>query len=259
MTRESRSRQRYRAAFAVVAATAVALGITGASALGGPHAAQATSTPDVYVLSAQADSVVRTSHPLFDGSILVPRASAHDRFAVQNASGGIAYLRVALTSVDVPNDDLRRALSLGVSTALGAGPSVPLDSAGSCVPLLAPQPVADGATVDVDAALALGDLTGTSGQSAPIGFSLLVVLDADPAGAGCDTGGSGGGGGTTPEPPERPSAGPLPATGSDILAAIWIVAALGGAGTAALLAARANAARRRTTRHDRGDDRGDEG
>ncbi len=237
---------------AVAAAIALALaGVTGASGLGVQPAAPPAAS-EVYVLTAQADSVVRTSHPLFDGSILVPRASAHDRFSVQNGSGGIAYLRVALTSVDVPDDDLRRALSLGVSTAQGSGPAVPLDSSGSCVPLLAPQAVASGATVDVDAALALGDLTGVSGQSEPIGFSLLVVLDADPAGAGCDTGGAGGGGGgtTPPGPPERPSAGPLAATGSDILAAIWIAAALGGAGTAAVLATRVHAARRRSTRHD---------
>ncbi|WP_426625503.1 hypothetical protein ACPPVW_05425 [Leifsonia sp. McL0607] len=240
---------------AVVAALALALaGVTGASGLGVQPAAPPAAS-DVYVLTAQADSIVRTSHPLFDGSILVPRASAHDRFAVQNGSGGVAYLRVALMSVDVPNADLRRALSLGVSTAQGSGPVVPLDSPGSCLPLLAPQAVASGATVDVDAALALGDLTGTSGQSQPIGFSLLVVLDADPTGAGCDTGGSGGGGGTTPaEPPERPSAAPLAATGSDILAAIWIAATLGGAGTAVFLAARAYAARRRSTRHDSRDE-----
>ncbi len=233
---------------AVIAALSIALaGLTGATG-SGPHLAAPSDAPQVYVLTAQADSIVRTPHSLFDGSILVPGTSAHDRFAVQNGSGGIAYLRVALTSVDVPDDDLRRSLSLGVSTVRGSGPAVSLDAPGSCVTLLAPQPVATGATVNVDAALALGDLTGTAGQAEPIGFSLLVVLDADPAGAGCDTRRPDGGGGTTPPgSAERPD--PLAATGSDILAALWAAAALGGASTAAVLVARVRRATRRRSRN----------
>ena len=237
------------------AAAAVALAFAVAGVPGISGAGVDAAAPELYVLTEQSDSVVRTSHPLFDGSILVPRAAAHDRFAVQNGSRGIAYLRIALTSVDVPDDGLRRALTLGVSTPRASGPVVPLDSSGSCVTVLTAQPVAPGASVDVDAALALGDLTGTSGQAQPIGFSLLVILDADPAGAGCDTGGGGGGGGVPPPgPPERPNAAPLAATGSDLLAAIWIAAAVGGAGTAAVLASRARAAvrtaTRRRVRHD---------
>lgn len=231
----------------LTAALVIALaGLTGASGSG----AHLAASPDLYVLTTQADSIVRTPHSLFDGSILVPGTSAHDRFAVQNGSGGVAYLRVALTSVDVPDDDLRRSLSLGVSTERGSGPVVPLDGSGSCVTLLAPQPVATGATVDVDAALALGDLTGTAGQSEPIGFSLLVVLDADPAGTGCDTRPPDGGGGTRPPgSAERERPDPLAATGSDILAAVWAAAALGGAGTAAVLIARVRRATRRRSRN----------
>lgn len=228
----------------VTTALAIALaGVTGA----GPQLAGPSDAQQVYVLTTQADSVVRTPHSLFDGSILVPGTSAHDRFAVQNGSGGVAYLRVALTSVDVPDDDLRRSLSLGVSTERGSGPVVPLDGPGPCVTLLAPQPVATGATVHVDAALALGDLIGTVGQSEPIGFSLLVVLDADPAGAGCDTRRPDEGGATPPGSAERPD--PLAATGSDILAAVWAAAALGGAGTAAVLIARVRRATRRRSRN----------
>ncbi|MCI0159256.1 hypothetical protein KNO15_21360 [Leifsonia shinshuensis] len=231
---------------ALAAALALALaGVTGASGLGAQATSPSVASP-VYVLTAQANSIVRTPQALFDGSILVPRTSAHDRFAVQNGSGGVAYLRVALTSVDVPHDDLRRSLSLDVSTATGSGPAVSLDSPGSCVTLLAPLPVAPGATVNVFAALALGDLAGTVAQSEPIDFSLLVVLDADPAGSGCDTGGSGGGGVAPPGSADRPGRDPLAATGSDILAASWLVAALGAAGAAAL-AARAHGAARRTT------------
>ncbi|MBO1741751.1 hypothetical protein [Leifsonia sp. TF02-11] len=231
----------------LTAALVIALaGLTGASGSGAHPAA----SPDLYVLTTQADSVVRTPQSLFDGSILVPGTSAHDRFAVQNGSGALAYLRVALTSVDVPDDDLRRSLSLGVSTERESGPVVPLDGSGSCVTLLAPQPVATGATVNVDAALALGDLTGTAGQSEPIGFSLLVVLDADPAGAGCDTRPPDGGGGTRPPgSAERERPDPLAATGSDILAALWAAAALGGAGTAAVLIARVRRATRRRSRN----------
>ncbi len=231
----------------VTTALAIALAVvTGA----GTHLAAASDAPRVYVLTAQADSVVRTPHSLFDGSILVPGTSAHDRFAVQNGSGGVAYLRVALTSVDVPDDDLRRSLSLGVSTERGSGPVVPLDGPGPCVTLLAPQPVATGATVHVDAALALGDLIGTVGQSEPIGFSLLVVLDADPAGAGCDTRPPDGGGDTRPPgSAERERPDPLAATGSDILAAVWAAAALGVAGAAAVLVARVRRATRRRSRN----------
>jgi len=236
------------------AAAAVALAFAVAAGAGSSAAGVDAAAPELYVLTAQSDSVVRNSHPLFDGSILVPLATAHDRFAVQNGSGGIAYLRIALTTVDVPDDGLRRALTLGVSTARASGPVVPLDSSGSCVTVLTGQPVAPGASVDVDAALALGDLTGTSGQSIPIGFSLLVILDADPAGAGCDTGGAGGGGGAPPPGrPERPNGAPLAATGSDLLAAIWIAAAFGGAGTAAVFVSRAlrgRTAARRRVRHD---------
>jgi hypothetical protein len=233
-----------------IAAAAAALLFSLAGPLAAAHSAAASSAEEVYVLTSRADSVVRDSHPLFDGTILVPRATAHDRFAVQNGSGGTAYLRVALISVEVPDDGLRRSLTLGVSTAQGAGPVVPLDSPGSCVTLLSGQSVAPGATVDVDAALALGDLAGTSGQSQPIDFSFLVVLDADPAGAGCDTGGAGGGGGSPPPgTPERPHDPPLAATGSDILAPLWVAAALGGAGTVAVLVSRAHVAKRRGARH----------
>ncbi|KQR53465.1 hypothetical protein ASF88_00820 [Leifsonia sp. Leaf336] len=237
--------------FVSSAAAAVALAFAVAGVAGSSDAGVEAAAPELYVLTAQEDSVVRSSHPLFDGSILVPLATAHDRFAVQNGSGGIAYLRIALRSVDVPDDGLRRALTLGISTARGSGPVVPLDSSGSCVTVLSAQPVAPGASVDVDAALALGDLTGTSGQAQPIGYSLLVILDADPAGAGCDTGGAGGGGGTPPPgPPERPNAAPLAATGSDLLAAIWIAAFVGGTGTAAVLATRMRPAARRRVRRD---------
>lgn len=237
---------------AFTAALVLALaGTAGVSALAAEPASPSPAAK-VYVLTAQPDSVVRTSHPLFDGSILVPRASAHDRFAVQNASGGLAYLRIALTSVDVPDDAVRRSLSLTVSTPRGSGPTVPLDASGSCATLLDPEPVAAGGAVDVDAALSLGDLTGTTGQAAPIGFSLLVVLDADPLGAGCDTGGSGDGGGAAPPSPGgRPGAPPLAATGSDVMAAVGIAAVLGAAGAATTLAARAHGVRRRARRHAR--------
>lgn len=219
-------------------ALALVIGAAGASAA--PSAG-----PEVYVLTSQDDGVVRAAHALFDGSILVPRTSAHDRFAVRNGSGGIAYLRVALTSVDVPDDDLRRSLSLRVSTAAGAGPLVPLDPPGRCLPLLAPQELRPDATVDVDAALALGDLTGTSGQAEPIGFSLLVILDADPAGAGCDavpphTA-------APPQPAGRPASAPLAATGTDLQAALRLAALLCATGAAAL-ASRRHGARRGSRR-----------
>jgi hypothetical protein len=238
---------------ALTAALVLALaGTAGAPAFAVEPAAPSPAA-EVYVLTAQSDSVVRTSHPLFDGSILVPRGSAHDRFAVQNASGGLAYLRVALTSVDVPDDAVRRSLSLTVSTPRGSGPAVPLDASGSCVTLLDPEPVAAGAAVDVDAALSLGDLTGTAGQAEPIGFSLLVVLDADPLGAGCDRGGSGDGEAGAAPPPAggRPGLPPLAATGSDVMAAVVVASVLGAAGAATTLAARAHGARRRTRRSAR--------
>ncbi|WP_295124569.1 hypothetical protein [uncultured Leifsonia sp.] len=97
----------------------------------------------------------------------------------------------------------------------------------------------------------MGDLNGTTGQAAPIGFSILVVLDADPLGAGCDRGGSGDGdaGAAPPSAGGRPGAPPLAATGSDVMAAVGIAAALGVAGAA--LVARAHGARRRTRRRAR--------
>lgn len=232
-----------------LAAAAAALIVALAGPAAGAQSVAASSPEQVYVLTSRADRVVRDSHPLFDGTILVPRATAHDRFVVQNGSGETAYLRVALISVQVSDDGLRRSLTLGVSTAQGAGPVVPLDAPGSCVTLLPGQPVASDATVDVDAALALGDLAGTSGQSQHIGFSLLVVLDADPAGSGCDTGGAGAGGGSSPGASDRPHVPPLAATGSDILAPLWVAAALGGAGTVAVLVSRAQVANRRNARH----------
>jgi hypothetical protein len=131
---------------------------------------------DVIGLSPDGVAHARAYSELFDGRILVPREKAVGTFVVQNDSDATGYLQIRMTAVDIPDRDVLDALTMTVSTPEQVGEPRRLSDAGPCLVLLEALPLAPREGVRVQSVLALGDLTGTRGQNAAIGFALQVLL-----------------------------------------------------------------------------------
>jgi hypothetical protein len=153
-----------------------------------------------------------------DTAMMVPSTSQSGHFWVKNASGDPAFLRISVSGVGGGGSPFSGALTVTATTTSSSGPAVPVDAAQPCYVLTQGQVLAPGAVARVDATLALGDLTGTDGQSSSVDFDIIVGLSSaatgsmpattcltnsgtvtgTPGGGGGGGGGGGSTGGTTP-------------------------------------------------------------
>lgn len=180
--------------------------VVGALALSLTAALSPTAASAEVVVSPDGTLYTHEISGLLDGGVLVPLDTATDSFSVRSDAATPGYLRVLLSDVTSTDPALRGALTVAVATPGSTGEAVPLSAADPCAQLLTPVPLAPGQSVTVDTELAMGDLTGLTGQDARFSFRLQVVLSDDAQqsdscadGAGGGSGGSlGGTGGTVP-------------------------------------------------------------
>ncbi len=119
---------------------------------------------------------------------LVPLGSESASFWVRNSAPDDAYLRLTVDALGWSGSAYAASLSIAASVPGTAGTPIVLASAGSCPVLLNGVLLPAGQAVKVTTTLALGDLSGTSGQSGSaamnIGVMLTQVAGTTPA-SGC--------------------------------------------------------------------------
>lgn len=166
---------------------------------GGPALADNGAEPAPHIAEVSPDGMTytRSYSGLFDGNILVPRGTATDSFLVKNNGTTRGYLRIVLTSVEIPNLDVLHALTISAGTTEQPGRPLPVSAARPCLTLLEGASLPAGQSVQVRSVLGLNDLSGTDGQNGAIEFSLEVLLSESPA-QNDDT-----------CPGDRPSPGPI--------------------------------------------------
>ncbi len=207
-------RSRLRAG-ALAAFASLVVAVAGVLALATPASAAASGV----LLSADGVTFSSTYSGALFGSttLMVPQSTQSGRFWVKNDSSEPAYLRVSVKAVSGSGTAFSGAVSLRASTPVITGPSVPVDAALPCYVLNQGQVLAPGAVARIDIVLAVGDLTGTSGQNANLRFDILAGLSSAATGSlpattcligsgtvpgtpGTPGGGGGGGGGHTGTP-----------------------------------------------------------
>jgi hypothetical protein len=128
---------------------------------------------------------------LFGGVLLVPGGSVGRDFYVRNNSDQPAILRVTLDGVTATDTDLAAAMTVSTSTPSLPGAPVAVTDARPCATLSQGQVLAAGDGVRLDNVAALGDLTGTDGQTRAVSFKLAISLSstdsAAPAPNACPT------------------------------------------------------------------------
>ncbi len=243
-------------------------GLLPTAALAAPAAAVPTAAtpdgPEVIELSSDGVGYSASLSDLFGPRRLVPSDRVGESFWVRNAGAEQAYLAVAVTNVEVSDPALAGALTLAAGPSGDLGPAAPLaDLAdGTCLTLTSGTALGPGESTEVAAELAVGDLDGTQGQGARVGFSLRVTLSdqrttdvdgdrcapraglpqpGDPAPGEPGETAPGLPGGPTADQPGGPAptgAGVLARTGAAVGAVVVAVGALLTAGLAALLGCR---------------------
>lgn len=109
-------------------------------------------------------------------TITVPGDSQSAVFWIRNAGPVSAYLRIAISDVSVSDPILANALTVNAGTTAHPGTPATLASAQPCRVLTEGDLLAPGGAIRLSASLALGDLSGTTGQSGTVSFSLHVTL-----------------------------------------------------------------------------------
>jgi hypothetical protein len=156
-----------RAAFAVVGAAVLAvLPASGASAA------------DEVVLSSDGVSWGPTMNgPLFGTVVgLVPEESRTATLWVRNSSQHEVVLRLTLDSTTWSDSDYAAAMTAGAAAPGAVGSTVSITTAGPCRLILTGATLDPGETLPVTMTIALGDLTGRSGQDATVAMALGVTV-----------------------------------------------------------------------------------
>lgn len=152
----------------------ILVGLAGAGALLGPTAAVAQDS--VLEVSSDGASYSRSMADLFGPRTLVPRDQVDGSFWVRNSGADPAVLTVQAVDVVVGDPVLAGALRLSAKPASGVGEELQLVTDTGCRTLSTGYNIMPGETVPIAVRLAVGDLVGTEGQNAHVGFSLRVML-----------------------------------------------------------------------------------
>ena len=163
------------------------------------------------------------SSPLFAAPpALVPMQAQSATFWVRNTAADPAYLRLTVENLNWSGTHYAAALSMAASVPGTSGTPLTLGSSSGCLVLLDGILLAAGQAVKVTTTLALGDLTGTTGQTGTAAMDIAVGLEqavTTPT-AGCNPAATPG---TTivvvpPTSPSTPSAAQAAAAGeSDVI------------------------------------------
>lgn len=156
-------------------------GVVLSVALGLLPGASASAAGEVEVSDDGQSWGTELGEPLLEGVTLIPRGSVSAEFAVRNASGDDAYLRLVLQNVTYTSTALGDALSVSIAVGRDEGTPVPLSSATPCRVLFEGE-LGTGRARDVVATLSLGDLGGTQGQGENAVFSIGIQLSDDSLG-----------------------------------------------------------------------------
>ncbi len=163
--------RRNRAAAMVI----LALGLGTLGSLGGALSASAADGIEVSPDGVTYADLLPGG--LFDQiTISVPGDSQTTGLWVRNAGPVSAYLRVMIANVTVSDPVLAGALTVDASTVAHPGTAAALSMAQPCYVLTEGDLLAPGDTVHVTATLALGDLSGLSGQGGTASFALRIGL-----------------------------------------------------------------------------------
>lgn len=123
-----------------------------------------------------------TYSPVFTGTLfaditlVVPGDRQTSVFWVRNTSATAGYLRVLLSDVVTSGPAIADAITVQSSTPAFTGTAAPLSAAKPCWVLVEGDVVPAGSAVKVTSVLALGNLTGTVGQSETASLSLGVGM-----------------------------------------------------------------------------------
>jgi hypothetical protein len=163
-----------------LSARAVRIAATGAAILAimlGGAVGPASASTEIQV---SRDGVTFTSSlptALFNQiTVTVPGDSQAVDLYVRNASSAAGFLRVSLSNVTVSDPVLAHALTVSAGTTSYPGSSATLADAQPCRVLTEGELVPPGGVVKVSANLALGDLSGRTGQDATATFSFQISL-----------------------------------------------------------------------------------
>lgn len=135
----------------------------------------ASTLPPTIDVSGDGTVYTREFGDLFEGTVLVPRATEVDGFTVRNTSHRTVYLRVVLADVDGTSDLLLDSLTLQITGAGLMSEATTLSEAAPCRELVTGVPLRAGAALPVDALVALADLDGTQAQRETARFSIHIV------------------------------------------------------------------------------------
>jgi hypothetical protein len=140
--------------------------------------------------------------PLFDSlDRLVPRDTRESSIWVRNTAATDANLRITITGSTWTDTAFAEALSVRASTPGVAGVAYTVASTAQCRVLLYGVLIEAGESVELTVTLTVGDLSGSTGQTADLRVDLGVALFEAPAGvsSGCE--------GATPVPLVAPRGG----------------------------------------------------
>ncbi|TBN56219.1 hypothetical protein EYE40_01750 [Glaciihabitans arcticus] len=171
-----------RARLAMVSVVTV---LAAALAMGGSATAAQASPTEILV---SADGVSFGTHfgtPLFAGiGKLVPQDVVTVSFWVRNPTTSVANMRVSVSHLVSPSMEMASNLMLtAVDVSMGATESSAIADLSTCDVVVAPRPLAGGATMRVDLTLEMMDVTGQVAQAKLGDLDFLVGMRDTQAGA----------------------------------------------------------------------------
>lgn len=186
--------------------------------------AEPASAADEVELSADGTTYSSTlASPLFSGAtLLVPMESREASFWVRNSASFDTVMRISIQGSTWSDAAYASHLTVQAEVPGTTGTPVTVDTTAACRVLLFDVALDPAEEVEVTITLALGDLSGSAGQSADVGVTLGVALTQAPGdGTGCSPTAQvpvvvpRGPVGQTPTPTPTPTATAAPGDGSD--------------------------------------------
>jgi len=145
----------------MVAALTVAAGVLGA-------AGSAAAASDIHI---------DQTGPLFGtATAMVPMDEWSTGFTVTNTGSNTGYLRISVADVTSASSTYETAMTIAASVPGHTGAPVAMSSAAPCRVLTEGLVLAPGESANVTTKLALGDLSGSTGQNNTLSFTVRVGM-----------------------------------------------------------------------------------
>lgn len=166
-------------------------------AAGGQQSA-ADHPGEVVELSTDGTTYSRSLSDLFGPVRLSPGDQVDGSFWVRNAGARPARLTLAVTDVEVPDEDTLQALTLTSGPAVRPGENVALAEVSQHATLSSGETLEPGESIMIVSTLALGDLRGQQGQDSTVDLTVRVTLSGSASDAAPEPTGA------APTPPAPP-------------------------------------------------------